>query len=246
MDSIAELQTLLDESGRIIFFTGAGISTESGIPDYRSPGTGLWRNLGAGEGLGIDDFNENPAAFYETFTPLYDVFRNAQPNSGHSFMARMQQTGRLKSVITQNIDGLHARAGSVIVRELHGTLETSSCMKCGMSFATKKVFRWVSDGMNPPLCPSCNGVIKPDVVFFGEELPADTIDNAVKDSMECDLFVVAGSSLAVMPAALMPGYAKSAGAAVVIINNMPTPYDTMAQLVIHNPIGEVISELEAR
>jgi NAD-dependent deacetylase len=244
MDKVKDFQKLLRKASRIVFFTGAGISTESGIPDYRTPGRGLWENLDAEEYLNIDAFKSNPAKFYELFSSLFDVFKRAEPNGAHKFMAKMQETSRVLSVITQNIDGLHQKAGSTKVRELHGSLMTSRCMTCDNEMNTSKLFRMVASGVNPPLCPLCKGAMKPDVIFFGEMLPPAVMDKAVKESLEADLFVVAGSSLSVMPAAMLPGYAKSADAKVVIINKMPTPYDTMADIVINSMLGEVFDCLE--
>lgn len=244
MDCIAELKTLLSRSERTVFFSGAGISTESGIPDYRTPGKGLWANLASENYLNIDSFTANPEKFYTFFAPLFDVFRNALPNTAHAFIAKRGAEGRMLSVITQNIDGLHQKAGSDKVHELHGSLMTSRCMRCEEEMATVRVFRIFSKGENPPRCPACGGVMRPNVIFFGEMLPPAVMDNAVKDSMNCDLFIVAGSSLSVMPAAMLPGYAKSAGAKVVIINRMPTPYDSMADLVISGSLGEVFKSAE--
>lgn len=244
MDCIADLRNLLDRSERTVFFSGAGISTESGIPDYRTPQKGLWANLASEDYLNIDSFTANPERFYTFFAPLFDVFRNALPNSAHAFIGKREAEGKILSVITQNIDGLHHKAGSKTVHELHGSLMTSRCMRCDEQMATTRVFRILSKGENPPKCPACGGVMRPDVIFFGEMLPPAVMDNAVKDSMNCDLFIVAGSSLSVMPAAMLPGYAKSSGAKVVIINKMPTPYDGMADLVINRSLGEVFKSVE--
>jgi NAD-dependent deacetylase len=244
MDCIADLRNLLDRSERTVFFSGAGISTESGIPDYRTPQKGLWANLASEDYLNIDSFTANPERFYTFFAPLFDVFRNALPNSAHAFIGKREAEGKTLSVITQNIDGLHHKAGSKTVHELHGSLMTSRCMRCDEQMATTRVFRILSKGENPPKCPACGGVMRPDVIFFGEMLPPAVMDNAVKDSMNCDLFIVAGSSLSVMPAAMLPGYAKSSGAKVVIINKMPTPYDGMADLVINRSLGEVFKSVE--
>ena len=244
MDGIKLLAELIRDCPENIFFTGAGISTESGIPDYRSPGSGLWTKPEAARAVEIRGFLENPRAFYEVFSgSLYAPFAHAEPNIAHRYIAMLEASGFSDGVITQNIDGLHKRAGSETVYELHGTMSSSSCVVCGKHYETDQVFdRFLLDGACPEC--GCGGVIKPDIVFFGETLPEEVLADAFAAAAACRLFIVAGSSLSVMPANLLPRYAKEHGAELVIINKTETPLDYMASTVINKGIGEVFTELD--
>jgi len=243
-DGINELRKLLIEAGKIVFFTGAGISTESGIPDFRSPDTGLWSKYSDLDFISIDGFKRNPDKFYQFALGTFDIIFQAQPNIAHYFIAELEKNGKVSAVITQNIDGLHQKAGSQNVLQLHGDLTHSLCLKCNEKFSTRRMFKIAKDTGKAPVCPQCGGIIKPDVVFFGESLPADTLEKSVEYSKNCDLFIVMGSSLVVMPAALLPGYAKEAGAKVVILNKTPTPYDSLADIVIHDKLSNVVNKLK--
>lgn len=244
MNKIKQLSELLLNTDKSIFFTGAGISTESGIPDYRSPGSGLWTRPDAVKAVEISGFLENPKTFYEVFSgELFAPFAKAEPNRGHRFMAKLEQAGKCMGVITQNIDGLHKKAGSENIYELHGTMSSCSCIDCGGIFASSDIFdKFILDNE----CPECRcgGIIKPDITFFGEALPEEALNGAFQAAAECSVMVVAGSSLSVMPAAMLPKYAKDHGAKLVIINKTETSLDYMADIVINMGIGEVFSELE--
>jgi NAD-dependent deacetylase len=244
MENIKGLAELIKKSDNIVFFTGAGVSTDSGIPDFRSKDTGLWNLKGLGSTLDIYTFTNNPKEFYEFAIKKFDFFLSAQPNISHNFITKLQKVGKVKSIITQNVDGLHQKSGSENVIELHGNMVNSYCVECGHKIKTKQVFNMVKKGVNPPSCPICNNLLRPEVVFFGEDLPASEIERAVKVSKSADLFIVMGSSLVVMPAALMPGYAKSEGIPVVILNKMETPYDSMADIVINDKLSNIISAIE--
>lgn len=233
---------LIKPSVFCVAFTGAGISTESGIPDYRSPGTGIWENIDQSV-VSLEGFKKNPKKYYEYALKYRQIRELAKPNSAHYMLSELEKQGLLKGVITQNIDGLHHAAGSLNVHELHGSLRETICLNCGSLFDMKEVMGRVSLGENPPLCEKCGGVLKPNAVFFGEALPRDPWQEAVRLTKQCDLFVAIGSSLQVSPANTLPEIALSAGARLVIINLMPTPYDTEADLVINRKIGEFFEEI---
>lgn len=245
MSKINELTKLIKESSRIVFFTGAGISTDSGIPDFRSENGGLWNSADMEDALNIDSFLRYPVKFYNIAIKKFEFFLMAKPNKSHYFITKLQEENKVASIITQNIDGLHQKAGSQGVIELHGSMVSSYCIECGNKMKTRNVFNMVKKGINPPKCLICSNLMKPEVVFFGENLPADKLEEAVEESKNADLFIVMGSSLVVMPAALMPGYAKAAGIPVVILNKMPTLYDSMADIVINEPLSKIINEIES-
>lgn len=243
MNDVKRLADLIRQCPENIFFTGAGVSTESGIPDYRSPESGLWNRPEAAKAADIQSFMENPKAFYEVFSgTLYAPFAHAEPNVAHLFMSMLEERGESLGVITQNIDGLHAKAGTRNLFELHGTMSTCSCTACGASFDTAAVFdKFMMDGLQPEC--ACGGIIKPDIIFFGEALPEKALNASLAECAGARLLIVAGSSLTVMPANLLPKYAKDHGAGLVIINKTETPLDYAADIVINKGIGEVFTEL---
>lgn len=243
-DQIKALIDSIKKSRNTVFFTGAGVSTDSGIPDFRSPDTGLWKTTSAQELLFIDNFVRKPKEFYNFALKFFEDLLYAEPNLSHRFIAEVQKLSDESYVITQNIDNLHQKAGSHNVIELHGNFYYSYCMECSQEFKTSKVFNMLKKGENPPLCPICKGLIKPDVVFFGESLPHEALNKAVKVSEKAELFIVMGSSLVVNPAALMPGYARSGGAEVAILNRNKTPYDSLADFVIHDNLSNTVKSLE--
>lgn len=236
------LQGLIADAGHMVAFTGAGISAESGIPTYRGD-DGLWNKYDPDKFANIKHFHADPAYYWDFFREIrYPVISQASPNQAHYALAQLEKKGVLKAVITQNIDGLHQLAGSRKVLELHGNTRRIVCLACGDALGMDNVFAMLSDQL-PPLCPACGGTLKPDVVFFGESLPTDVLDNAVQQINTCDLLVVIGSSLVVQPAAALPVMAKGNGAKVVIINRDPTPLDDMADLVFHDSASKVFSPL---
>ena len=230
---------LIERSGRIVAFTGAGISTEAGIPDFRSPGTGLWETTGkitqliAFTSLGFQLF---PRVFYRRGLPLLSTLMNAEPTRAHRFLAGLEEEGKLTAVITQNIDGLHQAAGSRTVCELHGHLRSGSCLDCGREYSLDYLAVRLNQRRLPPRCEECNGVIKPRVVLFGDRLPTDEIDRAFDHAARADLCIVMGSSLTVTPAAHIPAAAAAHGARLIIINRTPTPLDDSADIVIRGGV----------
>lgn len=244
MDSIEEkakaFVELVGSSENVVAFTGAGISTESGIPDYRSPGTGLWEKMDQSV-VSLEGFKRNPSAYYNYALELYPVRRSAKPNPAHRLLAELEQKGVLKGVITQNVDGLHQDAGSGRVHELHGSLRQAVCIDCSALQSMDEVMERVSAGENPPLCLHCAGVLKPNAVFFGEMLPHVPWERSLELARGSDLFISIGSSLQVSPANSLPDIALRAGARLVIINLTPTPFDDDASLLVREKIGEFSS-----
>jgi len=222
-----------------VVFTGAGISAESGIPTYRGD-DGVWNKYDPAKYAEISNFLADPAYYWSFFREVrYPVLRDARPNPAHRVLAMLEQQGKLKAVITQNIDGLHQEAGSNRVLELHGNTRRITCMDCRTTYSLDEVHARLQ-AQFPPDCEKCSGVLKPEVVFFGESLPPDVLDDAVNETRNCDLFLVIGSSLVVQPAASLPPLAVQSGARLVIINRDPTPLDQMAHLVLNEKASEVL------
>lgn len=232
------LQEIIDASNEIVFFGGAGVSTESGIPDFRSV-DGLYNqkyDYPPEEILSHTFFVNNTAEFYKFYRDKM-LCPNAKPNAAHYKLAQLEKAGKLKAVITQNIDGLHQAAGSNNVYELHGSTLRNYCTGCGKSFSFEYILN--SDGI--PLCDECSSVIKPDVVLYEESLDSDTIKGAVNAIANADCLIVAGTSLTVYPAAGFIRYFN--GKHFVLINMAVTPMDNAADLVIHGKVGEVLSKI---
>ncbi|MEA1928442.1 MAG: Sir2 family NAD-dependent protein deacetylase [Candidatus Auribacterota bacterium] len=233
---IEEFQKYLDQSRRIVFLSGAGISTESGIPDFRSP-DGIYSNPDNINIFDISAFLTDPAPFYRFSAKFLEFMENALPNPAHQAIARLQETHRV-TVVTQNIDDLHQRAGSRTVWCVHGNLEFSLCIKCGHRIATRELYPTIRKGEVP--YHSCGGVYKPEVTFFGEALPQTDWLNSQSAIEEADLLCIVGSSLAVYPAAMLPG-CRSRNCRLVIVNREPTPLDPEADLIIHGDAGEILN-----
>ena len=239
-DKTKILQQWIDGSQRIVFFGGAGVSTESGIPDFRSV-DGLYNQKYAWppeEILSRTFFDAKPEEFYRFYRDKM-LCLDAQPNAAHKKLAELERAGKLRSVVTQNIDGLHQRAGSQRVWELHGSVHRNYCMKCRKPYSVEEV----KEGSGVPKC-SCGGTIKPDVVLYEEGLDSATIEGAVADIQAADLLIIGGTSLAVYPAAGLINYFR--GSRLVLINKSPTPYDDRADLAINLPIGQVLGQIEVR
>lgn len=224
-------------SDNIVFFGGAGVSTESGIPDFRGSG-GLYNDSTAKIPpeviLSHDYLYTHPREFYSYYR--YNMlYPNAKPNAAHIALARLEEMGKLKAVITQNIDGLHQKAGSRNVIELHGSSLRNYCVKCGKKYSLD----YILSGDGIPKCEDCGGFVRPDVVMYGEGLDSHAIESAVRAVSECDMLIVGGTSLTVYPAAGLVNYYN--GSKLVIINRDPTPFDSYAQMVIRRPIAEVFS-----
>ncbi len=226
---------ILSSSGGAAVLTGAGISTESGIPDYRSPEEGMWEKMDQSV-VSVDGFIANPAAYYEYALELHPVRSAAKPNAGHFLFAELERRGLTNGVITQNVDGLHSAAGSETVHELHGSIRETVCLECGLKEPMDGVMERVAGGETEPRC-ECGGIMKPNAVFFGEPLPRAPWNNAVKAAEEAGALIVAGSSLVVAPASTLPRIALNGGAKLIILNLMETPYDDEADLVVREKIS---------
>jgi NAD-dependent deacetylase len=241
--SLQRAAELLRATHSAIAFTGAGISTASGIPDFRSPGSGLWENCNPLEVASLTAFRHHPERFYEWVRPLAAAIYRAVPNPAHRALAALEAAGHLRTVITQNIDALHQRAGSRRVLEIHGTLRMATCRECRRVFeAERSLLEFIHDGVIP-LCSECGGVLKPNVILFEEQLPVVVFHQAREAAHQCGLVLVLGSSLEVMPAAGLPLEAVHQGARLVIINNEPTYLDERADVVIHSDVAQVLPEL---
>ena len=239
-EKMKTLQQWIDESRAIVFFGGAGVSTESGIPDFRSV-DGLYNQKYAWppeEILSRTFFDARPEEFYRFYRDKM-LCLDAQPNAAHKKLAELEAAGRLRSVVTQNIDGLHQKAGSKRVWELHGSVHRNYCMKCRKPFAVTDI----KGGTGVPRC-ACGGTVKPDVVLYEEGLDSATIEGAVADIQAADLLIIGGTSLAVYPAAGLINYYQ--GSRLVLINKSPIPYDNRASLAINLPIGEVLGQIEVK
>lgn len=233
------------KSQHVIAFTGAGISSESGIPTYRGAG-GLWTKYDPNRYANIHYFKEDPSYYWSFFRDVrYPMLNTVVPNKAHLALAEMEQMGHMQTVITQNIDGLHQEAGSTSVIELHGTTRIINCMNCGEEYPMEAVIP-ILDKQIPPLCQECQGVLKPAVIFFGESLNPEVIGRAYEEADCCDFLIAVGSSLIVYPAADLPVTAKQRGAGLVIINKDPTPMDQLADYVIHEEAGTVLPQIVER
>lgn len=232
----------LGNAAAAVAFTGAGVSTESGIPDFRSPG-GVWSKSTPVYFERFVQSSEARLEYWRQKVESHPDFAAAQPNVGHLTLSRWEKEGRLRGVITQNIDGLHQAAGSQQVLELHGTARWVACLTCEARFDAGEMVEKFRITGQPPDCPVCGGLMKHATVSFGQSLPAEVLEQAVEWSCEADLFLAIGSSLVVHPAAGLPAIAKERGARLVIINREPTPLDRVADLVIRSSIGQTLDEI---
>ncbi len=238
-----ELRRLIAQAERIVFFTGAGISTESGIPDFRSPG-GMWTKMAP---IDFRDFMASAEARRETWRRKRvtdQTMRAAEPNRGHRAVARLIREGRASSVITQNIDGLHQASGvpESHVIELHGNSTYATCLSCAKRYEIDDILAAFERTGEPPDCDACGGHVKTATISFGQSMPVEAMRRAEAETLAADLFIVTGSSLVVYPAAGFPEIAKENGAALVIVNRDPTGLDRMADLVIHEGIGDTLGD----
>ncbi len=231
---------LLIKANHAVVLTGAGISTPSGIPDFRSAGTGLWSKNEAMEVASLNTFRKDPERFFVWFRPLANQIFNAAPNPAHAGLAKLEKSGNIKSIVTQNIDALHHKAGSKNVIELHGTLRTLSCTHCFQQAPAENYIKSFVERGELPHCPECNEIMKPDVILFGEQLPQQAWYDAQRESRRCDLMLVAGSSLEVMPVAGLPMQAIDRGAHLIILNNTPTYLNVRADVTIEEDVADII------
>jgi NAD-dependent deacetylase len=234
---------LLRAATYAVALTGAGLSTPSGIPDFRGDYSGLWRHADPLSVASIWAFHDDPGLFYGWIKPVILRAMSARPNSAHVTLAEWEQAGRLKAVITQNIDSLHQQAGSRRVLEVHGHTRTATCMSCRHTIAADPLWSAVVNGGQLISCPQCGGVLKPDVILFGEPLPYATISAAQQETLTCDLMLVIGTSLEVMPAADLPLLAKRRGARIILVNLTPTPLDEHFDVVIHTDVVKALRAL---
>ena len=238
MDKIQELQKMIDESNKIVFFSGAGVSTDSGIKDFRSKGGiySLKLKYSPEYMLSSEMFYKNTEEFYEFYKQTFNTL-DIKPNITHEYLKKLEDKGKLKAIVTQNIDGLHTKAGNKKVYEIHGTIHENYCLKCHKFFDDNYIFK----SKDVPKCDKCSGIIKPSVILYGEMLPDCYIDsiNAINDS---DMLIVAGTSLTVEPASSLINYFH--GKYLVIINNTETHYDYKADLVIHDNLKKIFSKLD--
>ncbi len=224
--------------------TGAGISTESGLPDFRSPG-GLWAQYDPAQLATVEALERTPLRFYEFYQRRLRALAGARPNPAHYALAELQRRGRIGLIATQNVDGLHQQAGSTDVAELHGTLARAHCHRCGRSYSPAVLDVPIRTTADIPRCPDCGGMIRPSVVLFGELLPEQEFRRARQAAERCDAMLVVGSSLEVYPVAGLPEVARAHGARLFIVNLSATPYDGLAEVVVRARAGEVLPVVAA-
>ncbi len=233
---------LLRSSERAVVLTGAGISVPSGIPDFRSPGTGLWENVDPMEVAHIDAWRRDPDRFWSFYGQRFASLTDKVPNEAHHVIAELERRGLVRGVITQNIDRLHRLAGSEHLIEVHGSIEWSVCMSCRGKLPIDRVVELLGDGDGAPECPACAVPLKPDVVLFGELLPERALAESQALAMDADLMLCVGSSLEVYPVAGLPAITCGAGGRLVLVTQGPTPYDGDADVKLD---GDVVGELQA-
>lgn len=241
-DGLERASSLMRGCRRVVALTGAGLSTESGIPDFRSPG-GVWERF---RPIEYGDFVRSAAARREHWRyklATVPVMLQAEPNAGHVALARLEQAGRLAAVVTQNIDGLHQAAGSRTVLELHGTNRAAVCLQCAREEPIEPVLSRVAAGDDEPHCDACGGILKPATVSFGQSLPRDVLEESIRLAESCDCLMAIGSSLQVQPAASLVEIAQRAGATVLILTRSATPYDALADARLDGALGTTLPAL---
>ncbi len=241
---IEQARQIIHAARQVVALTGAGISTPSGIPDFRSPSSGVWQHADPATVASLHMFKRDPQPFYRWISPLIPTMLNAEPNPAHQALAALERQGTLAAVITQNIDGLHQKAGSQTVYELHGHMRTATCTQCGRSYPAAAHLATAQQG-NVPRC-TCGGAIKPDLVLFDELLPADVWQRAEAAVKGCDVLLVVGTGLEVYPAAGLPELALRQGAKLIIVNYGPTWADDHADMLIREDVAVALPQLIAR
>ena len=238
---IASASELIREAKYCVALTGAGISTPSGIPDFRSPGSGVWTRYSPMEVASLSAFRYHPERFYNWLRPFVKKLFEADPNPAHLALAALEENGYLSSIITQNIDALHQRAGSKKVIEVHGTYQTLSCPACFQQVeADIDMLHTLLENSKIPQCPLCSTILKPDIILYEEQLPADKWNHARNEIQICDLLLILGSSLTVTPTCDLPLTALAAGANLLIINRGPTHLDTRAEVAIDGNLADFL------
>jgi NAD-dependent deacetylase len=237
---------LIRQAKHAVMLTGAGISTPSGIPDFRSTGSGLWAHDEPMQVASLSTFRTRPEAFFHWFRPLASQIFHAQPNPAHTALAELETRGYIKSIITQNIDTLHQKAGSKTVIEMHGTMKTMTCSQCYHQVQADSYLAPFVESGEIPHCPQCGKTLKPDVILFGEQLPQSAWYKAQKEARHSDLMLVAGSSLEVLPVAGLPMQTLDRGGHLIIINNTQTYLNVRADAVFFEDLAEVIPAIMER
>jgi len=237
---------LIFNSNKILVFSGAGLSTESGIPDFRSPG-GIWSKYDPND-FYFDRIIADERArekYWKMSTEMWETMKDARPNKGHLAVKKLEDMGKLLCIVTQNIDNLHQKAGNSPEKiiEIHGTAITVSCLSCRKKWPRAEIQEWIKQGIRVPQCDRCGGILKPDTISFGQAMPPDKLELAYRMAQVCDLCLVLGSSLVVYPAADIPHHAKRNGANLIIINRDPTPMDGLADVVLRESIGNVLEQI---
>lgn len=240
LETIAYAAELIHQARYVVALTGAGISTSSGIPDFRSEGKGLWAKDEPLEVASQITFRTHPEKFFQWFRPLASSIFEARPNSAHVALADLEKHNKLHAVITQNIDILHQKAGATNVIEMHGTLSTLTCTQCYCKFRYQDFLPAFLKNGQLPHCNHCNALLKPDVILFGEQLPQKAWQRAQAEVRKCDLMLVIGSSLEVLPVAGLPMQAVDRGAHLIVINNSPTYISVRADINIYEDVAEII------
>lgn len=245
-EAVRRIAEFIREAEKVVVFTGAGVSTESGIADFRSPG-GVWQKYNP------DDYyyqkfisnEDSRAKYWQMSYELYETLQKAKPNAAHRAIVELEKMGKLDCVITQNIDNLHQQAGNSPkkVIELHGTAISVSCLSCRKKYPRQEIQSRLHKGDRVPKCDACGGILKPDTVAFGQSMPPRELEEAFRRASGCDLFIVIGSSLVVQPASSIPLAVSEGGAKIVIINRDPTSHDSYADVVIHGSAGEVMRKI---
>ena len=238
-NNIQRARELISNANRISALTGAGISVDSGIPDFRSEG-GLWKRFDPHEFATLDSFMRDPTKFWTMGRELAETIIKAEPNAAHLALAKLETQGRLGGIITSNIDNLHQLAGNKNVIELHGNYLRAYCIECKTEYVGKKVHQRVAQGEIPPKCDKCGGVLKSEAILFGEPLPEEPMENAILLCRDTDLMLVIGTSLTVYPAAFLPQIAKNSGAQVILINLDGVNKDNVADIVLRGRATEIV------
>jgi len=242
---IEQAARIIAEGEHIVSITGAGHSTPSGIPDFRSPDSGLWRSYNPMEVASIFGFRQRPERFFEWVRPMIKTMLEAKPNPAHKALADLEAQGRIKTVITQNIDGLHQQAGSQHVLEIHGNIRQATCIRCYQIEPLAKFIPGLVENGQIPRCPSCGSILKPNVILFGEQLPVNVLNAARREVQACDVILVAGTSLQVAPASDLPKVAVAHGAKAIIVNYESTELDAIAHVVINQDVALVLPRIAA-
>lgn len=245
-DLIAKGAQIIKEAKKILVFSGAGMSTESGIPDFRSPG-GVWSKYDPSD-FYFDKIISSEKArekYWEMSTEFYATMKDAVPNHAHLAIRAIEESGKLLVIVTQNIDNLHHKAGNSPERiiEIHGTAFSVSCLSCGKKYDRNDIQERLNSGVKVPYCDDCEGILKPDTISFGQAMPEDKMADALMYARECDLCIVLGSSLVVYPAASVPVHAVQNGATLIIINRDETPLDAEADLVCHESLSKALGQM---